>query len=96
GRDRQVLCVTHLPQVAACADAHLLVSKQAAADGAPTSTVAPIAGEARTREVARMLGGERISDTTLAHALEMLNAPAADDAAPSPTPRGGARKARSP
>ena len=96
GRDRQVLCVTHLPQVAACADAHLLVSKQAAADGSPTSTVAPIAGEARTREVARMLGGERISDTTLAHALEMLNAPAADDAAPSPTPRGGARKARSP
>ena len=55
GRDRQVLCVTHLPQVAACADAHLLVSKQAAADGSPTSTVAPIAGEERTREVARML-----------------------------------------
>ena len=96
GRDRQVLCVTHLPQVAACADAHLLVSKQAAADGSPTSTVAPIAGEARTREVARMLGGERISDSTLAYALEMLNAPAVDDAAPSPTPRGGARKARSP
>ena len=72
GRDRQVLCVTHLPQVAACADAHLLVSKQAAADGSPTSTVAPIAGEERTREVARMLGGERLSDTTLAHAREML------------------------
>lgn len=90
GRDRQVLCVTHLPQVAACADAHLLVSKQAGTDAAPTSTVAPIEGEARTREVARMLGGERISDTTLAHALEMLNAPAAEPA----NPPGGSRKAR--
>ena len=92
GRDRQVLCVTHLPQVAACADAHLLVSKQAAAGGAPTSGVAPIAGEARTREIARMLGGERISDATLAHALELLHAPAA---APEPArPARGARKAR--
>ena len=92
GRDRQVLCVTHLPQVAACADAHLLVSKQAAAGGTPTSSVAPIAGEARTREIARMLGGERISDTTLAHALELLHAPAA---APEPArPARGARRAR--
>ncbi len=66
GRDRQVLCVTHLPQVAACADQHLQVSKQAAGDAAPTSQVAPISGEARTREIARMLGGERLSDATLA------------------------------
>ncbi len=94
GRDRQVLCVTHLPQVAACADAHLLVSKQAGADGAPTSGVAPIGGEARTREIARMLGGERISDTTLAHALEMLHAPAAEPASDT-APKGRAtRKAR--
>ena len=90
GRDRQVLCVTHLPQVAACADEHLLVSKQAGEGAAPTSTVAPIQGEPRTREIARMLGGERISDTTLAHAQEMLNAPAA---APATPPR-GTRKAR--
>jgi len=72
GQDRQVLCVTHLPQVAACADQHLVVSKQAERSGTPTSSVNPVAGEARTREVARMLGGERISDTTLAHALELL------------------------
>ena len=72
GRDRQVLCVTHLPQVAACADQHLVVSKQAERSGTTTSSVSPVAGEARTREVARMLGGERISDTTLAHALELL------------------------
>ncbi|MFT4194057.1 DNA repair protein RecN [Ottowia sp.] len=71
GQDRQVLCVTHLPQVAACADQHLVVSKQADG-GATTSSVSPVADEARTREVARMLGGERISDTTLAHALELL------------------------
>ncbi|QTD46636.1 DNA repair protein RecN [Ottowia testudinis] len=93
GRDRQVLCVTHLPQVAACADAHLLVSKLSGADGAPVSQVAPIAGEVRTREIARMLGGERISEATLAHALEMLHAPQANE--PAPAPR-GARKARSP
>jgi len=75
GRDRQVLCVTHLPQVAACADAHLQVSKQTR-DGLPTSQVAPLVGEARTREIARMLGGEQLSDTTLAHAREMLALPA--------------------
>jgi DNA repair protein RecN (Recombination protein N) len=72
GRDRQVLAVTHLPQVAACADHHLVVSKQA--DGARTvSTVVPVQGEQRVAEVARMLGGERLSGTTLAHAKEMLD-----------------------
>jgi DNA repair protein RecN (Recombination protein N) len=72
GRDRQVMAVTHLPQVAACADHHLVVSKQA--DGARTvSTVAPVQGEQRVAEVARMLGGERLSGTTLAHAKEMLD-----------------------
>jgi DNA repair protein RecN (Recombination protein N) len=72
GRDRQVMAVTHLPQVAACADHHLVVSKQA--DGARTvSTVASVHGEQRVAEVARMLGGERLSGTTLAHAKEMLD-----------------------
>jgi DNA repair protein RecN (Recombination protein N) len=72
GRDRQVLAVTHLPQVAACADHHLVVSKQAGAKG-PSSTVTPVHGEQRVAEVARMLGGERLSGTTLAHAKEMLS-----------------------
>jgi DNA repair protein RecN (Recombination protein N) len=71
GRDRQVLAVTHLPQVAACADHHLVVAKRSDAAGA-ASSVAPVEGEKRVAEVARMLGGERLSGTTLAHAKEML------------------------
>ena len=73
GRDRQVLAVTHLPQVAACADWHLVVAKHSDASG-PSSTVAAVQGEQRVAEVARMLGGERLSGTTLAHAKEMLGA----------------------
>lgn len=70
---RQVLAVTHLPQVAACADRHLVVAK--ALQGSSTvSSVSPVAGEARVAEIARMLGGERLSSTSLAHAQEMLDA----------------------
>ena len=71
GRDRQVLAVTHLPQVAACADHHLVVAKQSAG-ATVVSSVAAVQGEQRVAEVARMLGGERLSGTTLAHAKEML------------------------
>ncbi len=71
GRDRQVLAVTHLPQVAACADHHFVVAKQAR-DGATLSDVRAVTGEVRVAEVARMLGGERLSNTSLAHAQEML------------------------
>ena len=71
GRDRQVLAVTHLPQVAACADHHLVVAKQSAG-ASVVSSVAAVQGEQRVAEVARMLGGERLSGTTLAHAKEML------------------------
>ena len=71
GIDRQVLAVTHLPQVAACADHHLVVAKQM--QGRSTvSSVAAVDGEQRVMEVARMLGGERLLGTTLAHAKEML------------------------
>jgi DNA repair protein RecN (Recombination protein N) len=71
GRDKQVLAVTHLPQVASCADHHLVVAKQSGAAG-PSSGVAPVQGEQRVAEIARMLGGEHLSGTTLAHAKEML------------------------
>jgi len=71
GRDRQVMAVTHLPQVAACADHHHVVSKSAR-DGITRSEIQPVSGEARVGEIARMLGGERLSGTSLAHAQEML------------------------
>ena len=81
GKDRQVLAVTHLPQVAACADHHWVVSKQADKEGV-ASQVTPALGEQRVAEIARMLGGERLSDTTHAHAREMLQA--MTKAAPKP------------
>ena len=71
GRDRQVLAVTHLPQVAACADHHFVVSK-VTRDGGARSQIEAVTGEARVAEIARMLGGERLSGTSLAHAQEML------------------------
>ncbi|RYX92896.1 MAG: DNA repair protein RecN [Comamonadaceae bacterium] len=71
GKDRQVMAVTHLPQVAACADQHLVVAKQTE-KGRTASTVEMVNGERRVAEVARMLGGEKLSGTTLAHAKEML------------------------
>jgi DNA repair protein RecN (Recombination protein N) len=71
GGDRQVLAVTHLPQVAACADHHLVVAKRGDAAG-PCSSVTAVHGERRVGEIGRMLGGERLSGTTLAHAKEML------------------------
>ena len=80
GRDRQVLAVTHLPQVAACADHHLVVAKQSAG-ATVASSVAAVQGEQRVAEVARMLGGERLSGTTLAHAKELLG-----EASPNPRP----------
>ena len=73
GQDRQVLAVTHLPQVAACAHQHWVVSKQVQADGTTRSRVQAVAQDARVAEIARMLGGEKISDTTRAHAREMLS-----------------------
>ncbi len=71
GRSAQVLAVTHLPQVAACADCHFVVAK-ATEGGRTFSQVAPVHGEARVAEVARMLGGDRASGTSLAHAQELI------------------------
>ncbi len=73
GADRQVLAVTHLPQVAACANQHLVVAKNTLADG-PHSSVTSVEDDARVQEIARMLGGETMTPTTLAHAREMLRA----------------------
>ena len=73
GADRQVLAVTHLPQVAACANQHMVVAKSTLTDG-PHSSVTSVEDDARVHEIARMLGGETLTPTTLAHAREMLRA----------------------
>ena len=71
GGNRQVLCVTHLPQVAAQAHQHFKVEKQT--DGASTHTqVLPLDASARVAEIARMLGGLELTASTLAHAREMV------------------------
>lgn len=71
GRERQVLCVTHLPQVAACADWQWRIAK-AEREGETLSEVRPLDSEARIEEIARMLGGVNITATTRQHAAEML------------------------
>jgi len=71
GGSSQVLAVTHLAQVAACADHHFVVSK-ALQGQATVSDVQAVSGEARVSEVARMLGGERLAGTSRAHAEAML------------------------
>jgi len=71
GTERQVLVVTHLPQVAAQADWQWRVSKTAAAGGV-CSTVTPLDRSGRIGEIARMLGGVEITETTRAHAEELL------------------------
>ncbi|MFP5463983.1 MAG: DNA repair protein RecN [Gammaproteobacteria bacterium] len=73
GADRQVLCITHLPQVAAQAHHHLRVSKQAGEARTATAVECLPAG-ARVDEIARMLGGLNITERTRAHAAEMLTA----------------------
>ena len=71
GAKRQVLCVTHLPQVASLADQHFRISK--VTDGKSTrTTVCALSQEERIEELARMLGGVEITRKTLDHAAEML------------------------
>jgi DNA repair protein RecN (Recombination protein N) len=69
-----VLCVTHLPQVAAGAAHHWRVSKTTRADGQAASQVESLARAERIEELARMLGGVKITETSRKHAAEMLGA----------------------
>jgi DNA repair protein RecN (Recombination protein N) len=71
GEQRQILCVTHLPQVAAQAHNHLRVEKESGDDGSWTS-ITPLDEEKRVVEIARMLGGVELTQTTLDHAREMI------------------------
>jgi DNA repair protein RecN (Recombination protein N) len=67
----QVLCVTHLPQIASLGDHHLVVRKQAE-KGRTRTSVEPVRGPARIEEVARMLGGETVTEAARRHARELL------------------------
>jgi DNA repair protein RecN (Recombination protein N) len=67
----QVICVTHLPQVAAFADSHLLVSK-AAGRGSVTTSVKPLAKQDRILELARMISGSEVTGEARAHARELI------------------------
>jgi DNA repair protein RecN (Recombination protein N) len=71
GKNTQIICVTHLPQVAACGHQQLQVAKFT--DGKTTSTtMSTLSNETRVIELARLLGGNTISDTALANAKELL------------------------
>ena len=70
---KQVLCVTHLPQLAALANTHLLIAKSER-DGRTYTTVTPLDIEGRKKELARIIGGTNITETTLKSAEEMLRA----------------------
>jgi DNA repair protein RecN (Recombination protein N) len=76
GVNGQVLCVTHLPQVAALGHHHVRIEK-AVADGTTRIEASPLGTEARVEELARMLGGVTITKQTVAHARAMLEASAA-------------------
>jgi len=73
GRNAQVICITHLPQVASQGDQHIFIDK-VSTDSETYSTLVKLNNEMRTMEIARMLGGEVITDRTRAHAQEMLAA----------------------
>lgn len=72
GQERQVLCVTHLPQVASQAGQHFQVSKGSTPDGRTVSRITPLSATERVEEIARMLGGLEITATTRKHARELL------------------------
>jgi DNA repair protein RecN (Recombination protein N) len=72
-KGNQVICVTHLPQIATFADHHYVIEKREAAGRAKT-TVRQITGEERTEEVARMLSGAKLTETSRKHAEQMIRA----------------------
>ena len=72
-KHHQVVCITHLPQIAKFGDNHFIIAKHVSG-GRTRTTIKPIDAEERIHEIARMLGGVTITPTTLEHAREMLNA----------------------
>jgi DNA repair protein RecN (Recombination protein N) len=72
-RTSQVLCVTHLPQIATFADQHYVIEKKSAV-GKTKTTVRQVSGDARTEEVARMLSGAKLTETSRKHAEQLIRA----------------------
>lgn len=72
-RSNQVLCVTHLPQIAAFGDHHYVIEKKESG-GRTRTNIRPVTGEERTEEVARMLSGAKLTDTSRKHAEQMIKA----------------------
>jgi DNA repair protein RecN (Recombination protein N) len=87
----QVLCITHLPQIASYADRHLTVRKTVKGEHTQTA-VSLITGPARIQELAEMIGGQRITETTRHQAQELLDAARSDFAPPPPPEKTRSRK----
>jgi DNA repair protein RecN (Recombination protein N) len=68
----QILCITHLPQLASCGETHFLVEKRVS-KGRTRALISSLDRDGRVNEIARLLGGKVISEKTLAHAREMLS-----------------------
>jgi DNA repair protein RecN (Recombination protein N) len=93
-RHQQVLCITHLPQIASYADLHLTVRKSIV-DGTRTeTTVRPMSGNERIAELAEMIGGQRVTETTRAQARELLESAARAGTTRAPSNGKPASKAR--
>ncbi len=91
----QVLCITHLPQIAACADTHFQIEKRVER-GRTKTTVKRLDGDSRVEELARMLGGEAITDGLRRSAREMLEAKAVRQATEPASARGAKGESESP
>lgn len=85
GESRQVICITHLPQVSSFCHQHLKVTKRVVGDDRTVSEVRSLSRQQRIEEIARMLGGAEITQKTLEHAEEMINL-GRDGAQPTPPP----------
>jgi DNA repair protein RecN (Recombination protein N) len=70
-RDRQIICITHLPQIAACAQHHFVIEKSSD-DKTTYTTIVEISGEARVKEIARLLGGKNVTEATLSSARDLI------------------------
>jgi DNA repair protein RecN (Recombination protein N) len=76
-RHHQILCITHLPQIAKFGNHHFRIAKTVA-DGRTSTRINHLSANERVEEIARMLGGEQITQTTMAHAQELLDDGAAN------------------